>query len=89
METSIATVSLSGGLAEKLEAIAAAGFTGVEIFESDLLSFNGTPKDVRRMAASLGLRNRDVPAVPRFRRHARTTAQPHVRPSRTQVRPHG
>ena len=56
METSIATVSLSGGLAEKLEAIAAAGFTGVEIFESDLLSFNGTPKDVRRMTESLGLR---------------------------------
>jgi 4-hydroxyphenylpyruvate dioxygenase len=56
MDTSIATVSLSGGLAEKLEAIAAAGFTGVEIFESDLLSFNGTPRDVRRMVASLGLR---------------------------------
>ena len=56
METSIATVSLSGGLAEKLEAIAAAGFTGVEIFESDLLSFNGTPKDVRHMTESLGLR---------------------------------
>jgi 4-hydroxyphenylpyruvate dioxygenase len=55
MQTSVATVSLSGGLAEKLEAIAAAGFTGVEIFESDLLSFNGTPKDVSRMAASLGL----------------------------------
>ena len=33
--------------------------------------------------------HRDVPAVPRFRRHARTTAQPHVRPSRAQVRPHG
>ena len=32
MQTSIATVSLSGGLAEKLEAIAAAGFTGVESF---------------------------------------------------------
>jgi 4-hydroxyphenylpyruvate dioxygenase len=56
MQTSIATVSLSGGLAEKLEAIAAAGFSGVEIFESDLLSFNGTPKDVARMVASLGLR---------------------------------
>ena len=39
MQTSIATVSLSGGLAEKLEAIAAAGFAAVEIFESDLLSF--------------------------------------------------
>ena len=56
MQTSIATVSLSGGLAEKLEATAAAGFTGVEIFESDLLSFNGTPKDVARMVAELGLR---------------------------------
>src|SRR6202008_4586543 len=56
MQTSIATVSLSGGLAEKLEAIAAAGFTGVEIFESDLLSFNGKPKDVARMVASLGLK---------------------------------
>ena len=56
MQTSIATVSLSGGLAEKLEAIAAAGFTGVEIFENDLLSFNGTPKDVARTVASLGLK---------------------------------
>jgi 4-hydroxyphenylpyruvate dioxygenase len=56
MQTSIATVSLSGGLAEKLEAIAAAGFTGVEIFESDLLSFNGTPKDVAAMVAELGLK---------------------------------
>jgi 4-hydroxyphenylpyruvate dioxygenase len=56
MQTSIATVSLSGGLAEKLEAIAAAGFAGVEIFESDLLSFNGAPRDVARMVASLGLK---------------------------------
>src|SRR3954453_15831629 len=56
MQTSIATVSLSGGLAEKLEATAAAGFTGVEIFESDLLSFKGTPKDVARMVAELGLK---------------------------------
>lgn len=56
MLTSIATVSLSGGLAEKLEAIAAAGFAGVEIFESDLLSFNGTPRDVAQLVASLGLK---------------------------------
>ena len=52
---SIATVSLSGGLEEKLEAIAMAGFKGVEIFENDLLSFNGTPKDVQRTVAGLGL----------------------------------
>ena len=49
-------MSLSGGLAEKLEAIAAAGFSGVEIFENDLLSFNGTPRDVADMVASLGLK---------------------------------
>jgi 4-hydroxyphenylpyruvate dioxygenase len=55
MPMSIATVSLSGALDEKLEAIAAAGFAGVEIFENDLLSFNGGPGDVRRMVAALGL----------------------------------
>ena len=48
MKTSIATVCLSGGLSEKLQSIAAAGFRGVEIFESDLLSYNGTPADVAR-----------------------------------------
>jgi 4-hydroxyphenylpyruvate dioxygenase len=56
MQTAIVTVSLSGGLAEKLEAIAAAGFAGVEIFESDLLSFNGSPRDVARLVESLGLK---------------------------------
>jgi 4-hydroxyphenylpyruvate dioxygenase len=55
MKNSIATVSLSGDLAEKLDAIAAAGFKGVEIFENDLLSFHGTPADVRKMVADLGL----------------------------------
>jgi 4-hydroxyphenylpyruvate dioxygenase len=55
MQTAIATVSLSGTLAEKLEAIANARFTGVEIFENDLLSFNGTPAEVRRMVVELGL----------------------------------
>jgi 4-hydroxyphenylpyruvate dioxygenase len=52
---SIATVSLSGALAEKLEAAAAIGFDGVEIFENDLLTFDGTPRDVRYLAESLGL----------------------------------
>src|SRR3954454_8830967 len=55
VRTAIATVCLSGTLPEKLEAIAAAKFKGVEIFENDLLSFNGTPAEVRRMAADLGL----------------------------------
>jgi 4-hydroxyphenylpyruvate dioxygenase len=52
---SIATVSLSGTLPEKLEAAAAAGFDGVEVFENDLLHFDGSPAEVRRMAADLGL----------------------------------
>jgi len=55
MQTAIATVSLSGTLEEKLAAIAAARFRGVEIFENDLLSFNGSPRDVRAMVADLGL----------------------------------
>ena len=55
MRKSVATVSLSGTLQDKLDAIAAARFDGVEIFENDLLFFNGTPKDVRRHAADVGL----------------------------------
>ena len=52
---SIATVSLSGTLVEKLEAAAAIGFDGVEIFENDLLTFDGAPAEVRDVADSLGL----------------------------------
>jgi 4-hydroxyphenylpyruvate dioxygenase len=55
MQASIATVSLSGSLNEKLEAIAAAKFDAVEIFENDLVTFNGTPADVRRATEQLGL----------------------------------
>lgn len=43
MLRSIATVSISGTLPEKLHAIAAAGYQGVEIFENDLLYYTGTP----------------------------------------------
>lgn len=52
---SIATVSLSGSLDEKLRAIAGAGFDAVEIFENDLLTFNGSPRDVGRLCRDLGL----------------------------------
>lgn len=55
IRTSIAMVSISGTLPEKLQAIKAAGFDGVEIFENDLLYFDGTPGDVRRMCEDLGL----------------------------------
>ena len=52
---SIATVSLSGALDEKLRAIAAAGFEAVEIFENDLLSFGVSPREVARLCHELNL----------------------------------
>lgn len=55
MRKSIATVSLSGSLSEKLTAIAAAGFEGVEIFENDLIASPLSPEEVRSRAADLGL----------------------------------
>src|SRR5258706_6413457 len=55
MRRSIATVCLSGTLREKLEAIAAARFDGAEIFENDLIYFNGRPREVRAIADDLGL----------------------------------
>ncbi|WP_326822591.1 bifunctional sugar phosphate isomerase/epimerase/4-hydroxyphenylpyruvate dioxygenase family protein [Streptosporangium sp. NBC_01756] len=55
MRTSIATVSVSGTLTEKLTAIAAAGFDGVEIFENDLLVCPHPPEEIRARAADLGL----------------------------------
>ncbi len=55
MRKSIATVSLSGTLEEKLAAVAQVGFDGVELFESDLVNSSSSPADVRRRAADLGL----------------------------------
>ncbi|WP_406375184.1 sugar phosphate isomerase/epimerase and 4-hydroxyphenylpyruvate domain-containing protein [Streptomyces sp. NBC_00647] len=55
MRTSIATVSLSGSLTEKLTAAARAGFDGVEIFENDLLASPLTPEEIGARTADLGL----------------------------------
>ena len=55
MRRSIATVSMSGTLRDKLEAIAAARFDGYEIFENDLLYFQASPAEVGALAADLGL----------------------------------
>lgn len=55
MKRALATVTLSGSLPAKLEAAAAAGFQGIEIFENDLTQFNGSARDVRRMVEDLGL----------------------------------
>jgi 3-dehydroshikimate dehydratase len=67
---SIATISLSGPLEEKLTAAAGAGFDGVEIFEGDLITCRLSPSEVRLRAADLGLTVmlyqpfRDFEAVP-------------------------
>ena len=55
MIPAIATVCLSGSLPEKLRAIADAGFSDVEIFENDLIAYHGSPSDVRKLCADLGL----------------------------------
>ncbi|MFD5001993.1 bifunctional sugar phosphate isomerase/epimerase/4-hydroxyphenylpyruvate dioxygenase family protein [Streptomyces mutabilis] len=70
MRTSIATVSLSGSLTEKLTAASRAGFDGVEIFENDLLASPLTPEEIRARCADLGLTIdlyqpvRDIEALP-------------------------
>lgn len=55
MKTSIATVSISGNLREKLEAIAKAGFTGIEIFEQDFIADTGTPREIGQLIRDHGL----------------------------------
>ncbi len=68
--TAIATVCLSGTLEDKLAATAAAGFCGVEIFESDLIASRRSPAEIRLLCAELGLSVdlyqpfRDFEAVP-------------------------
>jgi 4-hydroxyphenylpyruvate dioxygenase len=56
MFTSIATVSISGTLESKLRAIARAGFDGVEIFENDLLTSQGSARDAGALMRTLGLK---------------------------------
>jgi 4-hydroxyphenylpyruvate dioxygenase len=76
---SIATVSLSGTLEEKLAAAARAGFDGVELFETDLITSPLSPVEVRSRANDLGLSVdlyqpfRDFEAVPAeaFKRNLR------------------
>ncbi len=55
MRRSIATVSVPGNLREKLEAIAAAGFDGIEIFEQDFIAEAGSPAEIGAMIRDHGL----------------------------------
>jgi 4-hydroxyphenylpyruvate dioxygenase len=66
----IATVSLSGLLSDKIDAVAAAGFDGLELFDNDLVASPLSPADLARRCADLGLSIdlfqpvRDVESVP-------------------------
>ncbi len=77
MRKCIATVSISGTLPDKLDAIATARFDAIEVFENDLINFVGTAGDLRRMAADRGLgidlyqpfRDLDATSDTQFRRN--------------------
>jgi 4-hydroxyphenylpyruvate dioxygenase len=55
MRRAIATVSMGGTLRDRLEAIAAARFDAIELFEPDFIGFRGTSRDVERLASDLGI----------------------------------
>lgn len=55
MQTSIATVSISGNLEEKIEVISAAGYSGIELFEQDFIADARTARDVGRRIRESGL----------------------------------
>ena len=52
---SVATTNIPGDLPQKLEQIAAAGFTGIELYEPDLTGFAGNAEEVGKLARTLGL----------------------------------
>ena len=55
MRTGIATLSVRGRLLDKLPAIAAAGFDGIEVFDNDLVACPAPPREVAARCADLGL----------------------------------
>jgi 4-hydroxyphenylpyruvate dioxygenase len=55
MKFGIATVSISGNLEEKIEAIAASGFDGIEIFEQDFIADARPPREVGERIRAAGL----------------------------------
>ena len=55
MHKGIATVSVSGTLEDKLQAISAAKFDGIELFDNDLVASHLRPGDVAKRCADLGL----------------------------------
>lgn len=56
MYSSIATVCLSGTLREKVESIAKAGFEYIEIFDNDLIAFDGSLQEAAQLIRDNGLK---------------------------------
>lgn len=55
IKLSIATVCISGTLSQKLDAIAKAGFDGIEIFEQDFMTHHLSASDVGKLIKDHGL----------------------------------
>ena len=55
MKTGIATVSISGTLDDKIDAIAQAGYSGIEIFEQDFVADIRSPREVGDRIRDAGL----------------------------------
>jgi 4-hydroxyphenylpyruvate dioxygenase len=64
MRFSIATVSISGTLDQKIDAISQAGFDGIEIFENDLIAYSGSTTE---LAQKLTEKHLNVEAYQPFR----------------------
>jgi 4-hydroxyphenylpyruvate dioxygenase len=56
MSLAISTTSIPGDLGEKLNAIAEAGFTHIELHEPDFTGFHGTAEELAKLAKDLGLK---------------------------------
>lgn len=56
MSLAISTTSIPGDLGEKLNAIAEAGFTHIELHEPDFTGFHGTAEELAKLARDLGLK---------------------------------
>ena len=77
MRKGIATVSLSGVLADKLDAIAAApASTAIEIFDNDLIASPLSPSEVAAPLRRPGADDRPLPAGPRRRGRAPDRSTP-------------
>ena len=55
MQYSIATVCIAGTFESKVKAIAEAGFTHLELFENDWVTYSGSPRQARQLLDEFGL----------------------------------